>query len=180
MNLLKRFFTRTKPRPTPPSSDPPFSVTQTPTGVQEPTNEPLSPTVGALPIGTTKSARNELVGPQAPTLDRYAEDVGDEESGDADMEGGDSMFGLEESLKIDLPTNGEILCARAEAEHLALATAHRITPNDPAGPGSLAEALGRLEAEGRVHSEIVDDPEVGFCILYRPLACGPMTGEAVE
>ena len=116
--------------------------------------------------------REKLIAPPAPPADKYADDVGDddgEDPDDADAEGEDPTLGSGETLKIDLPTAGELRDARSEAVRLALAGSHRITPNDPAGPGSLAEALGRLEAEGRVQSEVVDDPNEGFYILYQPM-----------
>lgn len=59
--------------------------------------------------------------------------------------------------------------AREEAERLALSGPQRITPNDPAGPGSLAQVLVELEARGLVTSQIVDDPELGFHVLYEPV-----------
>ncbi len=173
MNLFKRLFTRTKPRATPLSSDPAPDVTQPPPSVPEAATQLTSPEDGARLTRTAMLAREELIAPPAPPADKYADDVGDddgEDPDDADAEGEDLTLGSGETLKIDLPTAGELLDARSEAERLALAGSHRITPNDPAGPGSLAEALARLEAEGRVHSEVVDDPALGFYILYQPVA----------
>ena len=176
MNLFKRLFTRTKPRATPPSSDSPPVVTQPSPSVPEAASELTSPEDGSRLTRTAMLVREELIAPPAPPTDKHADDVGDddgEDPDDADAEGEDPTLGSGEALKIDLPTAGELLDARSEAVRLALGGPHRITPNDPAGPGSLAEALGRLEAEGRVHSEVVDDPEVGFYILYHPVAAGP-------
>ena len=172
MNLFKRLFTRTKPRATPLSSDSPPDVTQPPPSGPEAANELTSPEDGARLTRPAMLAREELIAPPAPPADKYADDVGDddgEDPDDADAEEEDPTLGSGETLKIDLPTAGELLDARSQAESLALAGSHRITPNDPAGPGSLAEALARLEAEGRVHSEVVDDPASGFYILYQPV-----------
>ena len=168
MNLFKRLFTRTKPRATPLSSDSPPDVTQPPPSVPEAANALTSPENGARLTRPAMLAREELIAPPAPPADKYADDVG-EDPDDTDAEEEDPTLGSGETLKIDLPTAGELLDARSEAESLALAGSHRITPNDPAGPGSLAEALARLEAEGRVHSEVVDDPASGFYILYQPV-----------
>ena len=73
-------------------------------------------------------------------------------------------------LQISLPTADSVAAARQEKERLALSGPQRITLVDAAGPGSLAETLARLEAEGRVTCEIVDDPETGPCMLYRPVS----------
>jgi hypothetical protein len=62
----------------------------------------------------------------------------------------------------------EIGAQRAAAEAQGLAGPHKIFPHDPAGPGSLAETLARLEAEGRVTSRVCDDSEAGFYVLYEP------------
>ncbi len=172
MKLFKRLFTRTKPRATPLSSDSPPDVTQPPQSVPKAANELTSPEDGARLTPTSMLAREELIAPPTPPADKYADDVGDddgEDPDDADAEGEDRTLGSGATLKMNLPTAGELLDARSEADCLALAGSHRITPNDPAGPGSLAEALARLEAEGRVHSKVVDDPASGFYILYQPV-----------
>ncbi len=173
MKLFKRLFTRTKSRATPLSSDSPPDVTQPPQSVPEAQTSLLPLEDAARLTRTSMLAREELIAPPAPPADKYADDVGEddgEDPDDTDAEEEDPTLGSGEALKIDLPTAGELLDARSEAESLALAGSHRITPNDPAGPGSLAEALARLEAEGRVHSEVVDDPASGFYILYQPVA----------
>ena len=59
--------------------------------------------------------------------------------------------------------------ARSDAARLALSSPQRITPNDPGGPGSLAEVLAALEARGLVTSRVVEDAEVGFHLLYEPV-----------
>lgn len=58
---------------------------------------------------------------------------------------------------------------RADARAEALAGEHRIYLSMPAGPGSLAEALNQLSAEGRVEAEFVEDGQREPHILYRPL-----------
>ena len=181
MNLFKRLFARTKPKARPLSSDKPPSVTPSSTSVQEDVRDLTSLEDGASLRRTAKPDREEPTAPPAPAQAPDPDDVTDddgEDPDDIDTGSEDPTLGSGETLKIDLPTPGELLDARSEAERLALAGPHRITPNDPAGPGSLAEALGRLEAEGRVYSEVVDDPDVGFYILYRPGAAGPMPHQA--
>ena len=183
MNLFKRLFARAKPKARPLSSDKPPSVTPSSTSVREDLGELTSLGDGASLRRTAKPDWEEPTVPPAPPQAPDPHDVTDddgEDPDDIDTESEDPTLGSGETLKIDLPTPGELLDARSEAERLALAGPHRITPNDPAGPGSLAEALDRLEAEGRVHSEVVDENDVGFYILYRPGAVDPMPHQATE
>ena len=81
----------------------------------------------------------------------------------------DPLSGRGEPLQISLPTVETVAAGRREAERLALSGPQKVTLTDPAGPGSLAETLARMEADGRLASEVVEDPESGPCILYRPL-----------
>ena len=172
MSLFKRLFSRSRQRAAaPPSggtarSDAPAPITSSRAAITltdaEAYSEPVAPT----------TVDRGAVSP-APEPNRFDDEQmdegGDEASDDADGDLKDPTLGSGEALQINAPTPSELAAARTEAERQALAGPHRITPNDPAGPGSLAEALGRLEAEGRVRSEIVDDAEIGFCILYQPL-----------
>ena len=57
---------------------------------------------------------------------------------------------------------------RAEARDTALAGEHRIYLADPAGPGTMAEALNALVQEGLVAARFEEDEEAGPYILYRP------------
>ena len=86
----------------------------------------------------------------------------------ADEDGDDPFSGRGEPLQISLPTAASVAAGHQEMERLALSGAHTVTLVDTAGPGSLAETLARLDAEGRVTSEIVDDPESGPYLLYHP------------
>ena len=63
----------------------------------------------------------------------------------------------------------ELAAARSRAEAEALSGPHRVFPSSPAGPGSLFEALKRLEEAGRVTSRFVDDPASGPHLAYIPL-----------
>ena len=81
----------------------------------------------------------------------------------------DPLWGRGEPLQISLPTVETVAAGRREAERLALSGPQKVTLTDPAGPGSLAETLAQMEADGRLASEVVEDPESGPYILYRPL-----------
>ena len=94
----------------------------------------------------------------------------EEAAGPGEEDGDDPFIGSGEPLKISLPTADSVAEARRRTEQLALTGPQRVTLVDPAGPGSLAETLGRLEAEGRVTSEVLDNPETGPYILYRPVS----------
>lgn len=61
---------------------------------------------------------------------------------------------------------------REEAERLALSGEQRVRLTDPAGPGTLAEALARLEQEGRVTSRLDEDEEGAPVLVYSPAAGG--------
>ncbi len=64
--------------------------------------------------------------------------------------------------------------AREEAERQALEGEQRVRLTDPAGPGTLAETLARLEREGRVSSTLADDDGEPV-LVYTPVdpAAGP-------
>lgn len=57
---------------------------------------------------------------------------------------------------------------RQVAEEEALSGEHRVRPTDPSGPGTLAEALSRLEAEGRLTCDLGEDAEGAPILVYRP------------
>ena len=63
---------------------------------------------------------------------------------------------------------------RREAERVALEGEQRVRLTDPAGPGTLAETLARLEREGRVASTLQED-EGEPVLVYVPVAapCDP-------
>ncbi len=94
------------------------------------------------------------------------EDVLDEPEDESDE--ADPTLGRYEELQVPTLDAKEIGDQRAAAEAQGLAGPHKIYPHDPAGPGSLAETLARLEAEGRVTSRVCDDDEAGFYVLYQP------------
>lgn len=65
----------------------------------------------------------------------------------------------------------ELQAARTLAEQEALSGEHRLYPSTAVGPGSLGEALRRLEDEGRLESEYVEDGAEAY-LRYRPLSDG--------
>ena len=96
------------------------------------------------------------------------EEDGEEPPEPAEEDGDDSFSGRGEPLQISLPTAASVAASHPEMERRALSGAHKVTLVDAVGPGCLAETLAQLDAEGRVTSEIVDDPESGPYLLYRP------------
>jgi len=92
----------------------------------------------------------------------------DDESDEPDPTEPDPTLGRYEELHVEILDAKEIDAQRAVAEAEGLSGPHKIFPHDAAGPGSLAETLARLEAEGRVTSRVCDDADSGFYVLYEP------------
>ncbi len=115
---------------------------------EAPTLEPASPT----PV-------------QAVVLLDLTEDEDVVEEPDDESDEPDPTLGRYEELQVEVLVAEEVDAQRAAAEAEGLSGPHKIFPHDPAGPGSLAETLARLEAEGRVTSRVCDDPESGFYVL---------------
>jgi hypothetical protein len=90
------------------------------------------------------------------------------EDSDEESDEPDPTLGRYEELHVEVLDAEEIVAQRAAAEAEGLSRPHKIFPHDPAGPGSLAETLARLEAEGRVTSKVCDDADSGFYVLYEP------------
>ena len=144
--------------PDQPSSEPPAAP-------QAPPETAQAPDAQGTPV---REEPPRTAPPAAAEAELDEEDVGEEPSEPADEDGDDPFSGRDEPLQISLPTAANVAASRQEMERLALSGAHKVTLVDAAGPGSLAETLARLDAEGRVASEIVDDPESGPYLLYRP------------
>jgi hypothetical protein len=102
------------------------------------------------------------------TEDEDVADEPDDESDDDESDGPDPTLGRYEELQVEVLVAEEIDAQRAAAEAEGLSGPHKVFPHDPAGPGSLAETLARLEADGRVTSRVCDDPDSGFYVLYEP------------
>ncbi len=167
MSLLSRLFGRKAGvRPSPPRAAPATKALGRDTHHPPEAAPNAEPTA---PLGET------ALPPPAPVEEaeeawRDEAEGGDEaeRAEDAADEAADPTIGRYEPLRISTAESEGVLLARTEAERSALSGPHRITPSDDAGPGSLAEALVKLEAEGKVVSRVVDDPDQGFAILYEP------------
>lgn len=128
---------------------------------------PQAPTANAVAPGAPPP-------PSPPTPDSSVvfldlaedEDIADDPEDESDEP--DPTVGRYEELHVEILVAEEIDAQRAAAEAEGLSGPHKIFPHDPAGPGSLAETLARLEAEGRLTSRVCDDDEAGFYVLYEP------------
>lgn len=176
MTWLSRFFGKTK-RP----DEAPPPVAPEPAGTAAPLASPpiappaspdsdhaddhfSSPPVAPDAIGEADGQPSPSPEPDHGSVDLDAPD--DEEEPDE----ADPTIGRYEPLDDALVGANALAVLRADAERSALSSPHRVGPSDPAGPGSLVEALMRLEGEGRVRSQVCDDPETGFYVLYEPAA----------
>jgi hypothetical protein len=134
------------------------------------TSEPLA----AVDLALEAPPQTSIISPQPsePTvvlLDLADdEDVAEEPEDESDEP--DPTLGRYEELHVEILVAEEIDAQRAAAEAEGLSGPHKIFPHDPAGPGSLAETLARLEAEGRVTSRVCDEAGSGFYVLYEPTA----------
>jgi len=90
------------------------------------------------------------------------------EEPEEDLDEPDPTLGRYEELHVEILDAEAVDAQRAAAEAEGLSASHKVFPHDPAGPGSLAETLARLAAEGRVTSHVCDDPDSGFYVLYEP------------
>jgi hypothetical protein len=145
-----------------------------------PTVHPLTPRQADAPQVASPAA--DLGGtsflppsaPAAPAPDAHVilldlaedEDIGEDLEDESDEP--DPTIGRYEELRVPILDAGEIVAQRAAFEAEGLSGPQKVFPHDPAGPGSLAETLARLEAEGRVISRVCDDAENGFYVLYEP------------
>lgn len=104
------------------------------------------------------------------------EDVFEEEELAADLAGDDAPG--DEASDLDARLHARLLATpdlRGAAEREALSGEHRIGLADPGGPGTLAEALIRLEREGVVTCELGEDEAGSPVLVYRPVAAAPAT-----
>lgn len=139
-----------------------------PRPVSEPSRMAESPvqreTLASPEAAPTEPVSSAAVQPAIASVpsDRTAPSEPDEADLDLELEEGATAA----AWSVDVAA---VDAAREAAERLALRGPQRITPSDPAGPGSLAQVLVELEARGLVTSQIVDDPELGFHVLYEPV-----------
>jgi hypothetical protein len=166
MNGLFRFIAKLVGRRRPDPSDSPTPRTLHPR--DSPTAEAFPPET-PLPKPVTPEALSSSQPPaQAVVLLDLTEDedIVDEPEDESDEP--DPTLGRYEELQVEVLVAEEIDAQRAAAEAEGLSGPHKVFPHDPAGPGSLAETLARLEADGRVTSRVCDDPDSGFYVLYEP------------
>jgi hypothetical protein len=173
MNWLSRLLGKSKadgrrtaettPNAASPSRPAPTPVVEPSASGHDPTRDPEPP---PAPRIAPEHASDTSVEP-APADDGWeTEDDEPEEAEDAGED--DPTIGRYEPLDERTLDDADLQALRKEAERLALSGQHRIGPADGAGPGTLVEALMRLEGEGRVVSRVCDDAESGFYILYEP------------
>ncbi len=128
-----------------------------------------SPAVAPAPSPSASPPPSSPAEPTVVLLElTEIEDV--EEEPDDESDEPDPTLGRYEELRVPVLDADEIDAQRAAAEAEGLARAHKVFPHDPAGPGSLAETLARLEARGRVTSRVCEDAEHGFYVMYEPTA----------
>ena len=176
-------------------ADPPFTALEpeplsTPASSFEPGPEPVvlaaEPALGAAAVQANtvvaweraeiagaepQAAPPELAEPNlgepgsAPELDDEEERFEEEERAEGDEE---AAAGVDLDDKI-AAREAAVPYLRHLAEEEALKGEHRVAPTDPSGPDTLAEALARLEGEGRLTCELGEDAQGAPCLVYRPL-----------
>ena len=173
MSLISRLFRRSPRR-----REPPLAVLEDQhiaAAADLPGSSPVE-----LPAAHAASAAVEApaADPLDPSVSPCREEPEEAELEDApetgEEIGPDPYVGAGEPLQISLPTAEGMADARLKGQQLALSGPQKITLTDPAGPGSLAETLARMEAEGQVTAEVIDDPEDGPFIIYRPVPHEPV------
>lgn len=104
----------------------------------------------------------------ADQLDETDDEDGGWEDEDDDLDAPDPFIS---GPPVDeAPVDADLEARRAAARAEALCGEQRIYLSMPAGPGSLAEALHELAAEGLVEATFVEEDEAEPHILYRPVA----------
>lgn len=110
---------------------------------------------------------NELEAAEADADEEDEEDEwADEEVEAFDDEPDPFITGTDAAETAEVDVQALRTAARAEA----LSGPHRIYFSNPAGPGTLAEALNLLLEEGLVEAQFVESDDDAPHILYRPLA----------
>jgi len=167
---------RQRPRPVTPAETLPDPAPRAPDELVSP-KPPLAAEAPpeAIPVdepAAEEVSGEELSGEAAPDVYVWTEPEGaDEDEGwedeDGDLDGPDPFITgeLPEEEPVDLDLEARRAAARAEA----LEGEQRIYLHTPAGPGSLAEALNQLLAEGLVQADFVDAADGEPHILYRPV-----------
>lgn len=177
MNWLSRLLGKSKSDPSRPAPVAPDSESDARRPRPAPDAAPSSPgaerTVETAPEAERPLAARPHTAPSQETTDaaeRFeADDDPPEDTEDAeDTDERDPTIGRYDPLDETTLGDADLQAMRLQAERLALSGPHKVGPADSAGPGSLLEALMRLEGEGLVVSRVCDDPETGFYVLYQP------------
>lgn len=116
-------------------------------------------------IPSSPTASNVAYVGDEPFVEEDDEWWGSEEEDDPDA--GPDPFISGAPIAFEFPADVEALRQQARIE--ALGREHKLPLFTPAGPGSLAEALNGLTAEGHVEAEFVDDAVEGPYMHYRPV-----------
>ena len=175
-DFLKRLFSRRRPATRPPAMA--FGGA-----------EPAEALIADAPDAATTPF--ELPAPPPPAVeaveaveDEEAEGEDEERGEDEDEEEPDDLpedeieedplapdpFISPDAPSIEALSPESIALRRAEAMALASQGEHRVFLAEPAGPGSLAEALDDLAQQGKVAAEFHEDPDEGPYLLYRAVA----------
>jgi len=117
--------------------------------------------------GPTQGDRPSITVVEIPVDDLEEEDDPVDDDEDDDPTAPDP-FVASVRPTMDIPTSDAIARRRAEARAQALMGEHKIYFSDPAGPGTLAEALNLLLHEGDVTAEFRDESGEDAHLLYRP------------
>ncbi|MHB8283981.1 MAG: hypothetical protein ACYDD1_04825 [Caulobacteraceae bacterium] len=188
MNWLSRLFGKPKTDrpddvvpPSPPATPElvaPDLVAPEPAALGPVAPEPVAPEpvarATAPEVSPQVEPHPEPAKPAEPPAPAEADDAAvlldeDDDEPEAGDDAADPTIGRYAPLDETTLDDNALQALRAEAERLALSGSHKVGPADPAGPGSLVEALMRLEGEGRVVSRVCDDADQGFYILYEPV-----------
>jgi hypothetical protein len=179
MNWLSRLRGKSKAngRPSPTAMpDPgaqgrlaPTPTVETPVSAPEPAPEPVREPEAPPSLASQIAPVSERAAPIEPAQAEGGwETEADEPEEVEDVGEHDPTIGRYEPLDERPLDDADLKALRAEAERAALSGPHKVGPADSAGPGTVVEALMRLEGEGRVVSRVCDDAESGFYILYNP------------
>lgn len=164
-----------EPAAAPPPVEPPPEPALPEPKLPEP--EAVAPEAEAFAPPEPEPAEQEADGEALDEEEDEDEDAGWEDEEIDDPDAPDPFItGAPAEDETDLADLAE---RRAAARASALLGEQRIYLSMPAGPGSLAEALEQLAAEGLVTAEFVSEGEDAPHILYRPVGGGDPSASAI-
>jgi hypothetical protein len=155
---------RARPKPAPPPRPEPRAAPEPASPEEADPSPPPSEAVPPAPAHVEAGHAEPVVPDETP------DEPEDEDGGweDEDVDDPDSPDPFISNAPIERqPDDADLAERRASARATALSGEQRIYLSMPAGPGSLAEALEQLAAEGLVTAEFVGDDGEPH-ILYRP------------